>query len=149
MTLPHGLPSLAEFNQGNEARVGSRVLSYGSAWKQPGWTDDSHVIELLWIGATHELVAFHITYDWNRLAPGKLSRDAALGGDLDIIADSGVGIGRGLGDVDLATSDIRVEVLATLHSDVACHELLWGWQWWQHHADGLEHVRAKARDATS
>jgi hypothetical protein len=148
MTDSPGFPTLAEFNQQNEARIGSRVLSYGSGWKQPGWTDDSHVIELLWIAATHELVAFHITYDWNRLAPGAMSRDAAIGGDLDILIDSGFGIGRGLGDVDLATSEIDVELLATLRSDLACHELLWGWQWWQHHADGLEHVRAKAREAT-
>jgi hypothetical protein len=146
VTPPEGLPTLDEFNTQNEARRGSHVLSYGSAWRQAGWTDNSHVIELLWIGATHELVAFYITYDWDRLSPGKMTRDAALGGSLDIGLDSGFGIGRGLGDADLATSEIDVEVLATLDSDLACHELLWGWQWWQHHVDGLDHVRARARD---
>jgi hypothetical protein len=147
VTPPKGLPTLDEFNEQNEARRRSHVLSYGSAWKQPGWTDASHVIELLWMGATHELVAFYITYNWDRLAPGQLTRDAAIGGSLDIGLDAGFGIGRGLGDADLATSEINVELIATLNSDIACHELLWGWHWWQHHEDGLEHVRAAARDA--
>jgi hypothetical protein len=147
-TPPEGLPTLAQFNEANEARVGSTVLSYGSAWKQAGWTDESHVIELMWIGATHELTAFYITYDWARLAPATMSRDAALGGSLDIVLDSGAGVGRGLGDADLATSEIDVEVLAVLDSDLACHELLWGWHWWQHHEDGLEHVRARIKELT-
>jgi hypothetical protein len=146
VTRPEGLPTLQEFNTQNDARRGSHVLSYGSAWRLPGWTDDSHVIELLWIGATHELVAFYITYDWDRLAPGQLSRDAAIGGSLDILIDSGAGVGRELRDVDLSTSEIVVELLGALESDLACHELLWGWHWWQHHADGLEHVRARIRD---
>jgi hypothetical protein len=149
VTPPDGLPTQAEFDAQNPARQGSRVLSYGSAWKQAGWTDDSHVIELMWIGATNELVAFYITYDWNRLGPGKLTRDAVAAQAWNIGLDSGVGIGRELSDVDLSTSEIDVELLARLGSDLACHELLWGWHWWQHHADGLEHVRARARDLTS
>lgn len=149
MAPPEGLPTQAEFNSQNEARGNSRVLSYGSSWQQAGWTDDGHVIELIWLGATHELVAFYITYDWNRLAPGTLSRDAAVGGSLDIALDSGYGVGRVLDDVDLATSEIDVELLATLDSNLACHELLWGWHWWQHHADGLDHVRARVRDLTN
>jgi hypothetical protein len=149
VTPPEGLPTQAEFEEQNPARHGSRVLSYGSAWKQDGWTDDSHVIELMWIGATNELVAFYITYDWNRLAPGQLTRDAVAAEAFNIGLDSGFGIGRELSDVDLSTSEIDVEVLATLDSDLACHELLWGWHWWQHHEDGLEHVRARARDLTS
>jgi len=144
VTPPQGLPTLAEFNAQNPQRVGSRVLSYGSAWKQAGWTDDSHVIELIWLGATHELVAFYITYDWDRLAPGQRARDALLGEALNIGVDSGIGIGRELRDIDLSTSEIDVELIATLDSDLACHELLWGWHWWQHHADGLDHVRARS-----
>jgi hypothetical protein len=143
---PDGLPTQAEFHQQNPIRDGSRVLSFGSSWQQPGWTDSSHVIELLWIGATHELVAYYITYDWSRLAPGKLGRDALAAEALNIVGDVGSGIGRELGDVDLATSEIDVDLLATLDSDLACHELLWGWRWWQHHPDGLEHVRQRIRD---
>jgi hypothetical protein len=146
VTPPEGLPSQEEFNAENEARRGSRVLSYGNSWQQAGWTDDNHKIELLWIGATHELVAFYITYDWDRLSPGQTNRDTALAEGLDLAVDSGYGVGRALHDVDLATSEIDVEVLGSLESDLACHELLWGWHWWQHHADGLDHVRERIRE---
>jgi hypothetical protein len=149
MTLPTGTQTLEEFNVANERRRHSHVLSYGSAWQLAGWSDHDHVVELMWIGATHELTAFYITYDWSRLAPGKLSRDVALGELSEFAFDSGTGAGRALGDTDLATSRIDIEVLGTLSSDLACHELMWGWRWWQHHADGLEHVRAKARDQAS
>jgi hypothetical protein len=146
VTLPDGLQSQAEFYDQDETRRGSQVLSFGSSWQRAGWTDNDHKIELLWIGGSHELVAYYITYDWSRLAPGKLQRDALGAEALNIAVDSGIGIGRELGDVDLATSEIDVEVLAKLDSDLACHELLWGWRWWQHHEDGLDHVRARVRD---
>jgi hypothetical protein len=146
MTPPEGSPSQEQFYEQDESRRGSHVLSYGSAWQQPGWTDSNHVVELLWIGGSHELVAYYISYDWSRLAPGTMSRDAAFAGSSDILFDSGVGVGRALHDVDLATSEIDVDVIAKLDSDLACHELLWGWRWWQHHPDGLEHVRTRARD---
>jgi hypothetical protein len=145
MTPPTDLLTQEQFYEQNEARRG-HVLSYGSSWQQPGWTDGNHVIELMWIGGSHELVAYYITYDWSRLAPGRLNRDSVVAEGADILFDSGAGVGRELGDVDLATSQIDVDVIATLDSDLACHELLWGWRWWQHHPDGLEHVRARARD---
>jgi hypothetical protein len=149
VTRPEGLVSQADFYAEDEARRASRVLSYGSSWQQPGWTDDSHKVELMWIGATHELVALYITYDWDRLDPRQLNQDAAAGETLDVFVDSGTYVGRTLGDVDLATSEVDVELLATLGSDLECHELLWGWHWWQHHADGLEHVRARVSAHTS
>lgn len=149
MTLPNGVVPQAEFRAQNIKREHSSVLSYGSAWQLDGWTDGSHVIELLWFGATHELVAYYITYDWAKLAPGKITRDTAAAEFESVAFDSGSGIGRELADADLATSEIDVEVLGTLSSDVACHELLWGWRWWQHHVDGLEHVRAQIRDKAS
>jgi hypothetical protein len=104
------------------------------------------VVELLWMGGSHELVAYYISYDWSRLAPGQLNRDVAVAAAGEILADSGAYIGRELHDIDLATSEVDVEVIAKLDSDIACHELLWGWRWWQHHPDGLDHVRARARD---
>jgi hypothetical protein len=146
VTTPQSLPTQAEFYEQNEARRGSHVLSYGSSWQQPGWTDDSHKIELMWIKATNELVAFYITYDWDRLSPGAVAIDTVAASAFDVFVDSGYGVGRTLADMDLATADVEVELIATLDSDRACHELLWGWHWWQHHADGLDHVRARARE---
>jgi len=148
MTAPTGTIPREEFYQQDERRGHSHVLSFGSAWQQPPWTDSGHVIELMWFGATHELVAYFITYDWDRLAPGKLTRDVVLSEGLELGADSGYGVGRVLGDQDLATSEIDVEVLATLGSDLECHELLWGWRWWQHHEDGLAHVRKRIKSRT-
>jgi hypothetical protein len=145
MTAPTGTIPREEFYRQDERRRHSHVLSYGSAWTQPPWTDSSHVIELMWFGATHEVVAYYISYDWDRLGPGKLNRDVALSEGLELAVDSGYGTGRVLHDQDLATSEIDVEVLATLDSDLQCHELLWGWHWWQHHDDGLEHVRDRIR----
>lgn len=145
MTAPNDVISRDDFYQQDERRRTSHVLSYGSGWKQPSWSDESHVIELMWFGATHELVAYYITYDWDRLAPGQLNRDDALATGLELGVDSGYGVGRILGDQDLATSEIDVELLATLGSDLECHELLWGWRWWQHHPDGLDHVRERIR----
>jgi hypothetical protein len=143
MSQPQNLIPRNAFYDQDERRRDSRVLSYGASWQQPPWTDSSHVIELMWFGVTHELVAYFITYDWSRLAPGALNRDAAIATGLELAVDSGSGVGRMLGDEDLATSEIDVEVLATLGSDLECHELLWGWRWWQHHADGLAHVRER------
>jgi hypothetical protein len=149
MSEPQQLISRNDFYDQDERRRGSRVLSYGASWQQPPWTDSNHVIELMWLGATHELVAYYITYDWSRLAPGTQNRDVVIATGLQLAVDSGTGVGRMLGDLDLATSDVDVEMLATLNSDLECHELLWGWRWWQHHADGLAHVRERIANRSS
>jgi hypothetical protein len=146
MTEPQHLISRNDFYAQDERRRDSHVLSYGASWQQPPWTDSSHVIELMWLGTTHELVAYYITYDWSRLAPGTQNRDVVIATGLQLAVDSGTGVGRMLGDEDLATSEIDVELLATLDSALECHELLWGWHWWQHHADGLAHVRQRIAD---
>jgi len=142
MPPPDTIPR-EEFYAQDERRRHSHVLSYGSAWKQPPWTDESHVLELMWFGATHEIVAYFITYDWSRLGPGRLARDAASAAVQEIAVESGAGIGRMLADTDLATSDIHVRVLGVVRSDLECHELLWDWRWMQHHRDGFEHVRQR------
>jgi hypothetical protein len=147
MTQPKSPPPdtvpRAQFEAEDERRQHSRVLSYGSGWIDPGWTDDEHKVELMWLGATHEVVAYYISYDWSRLGPGQLNRDAAVAGVEEIGADVGSGVGRMLGDMDLATSDIHVRVLGVLHTALQCHELLWDWRWMQHHSDGLAHVTAR------
>lgn len=143
--VPGAVP-VRTFYEQDERRRRSQVLSYGSSWQQPGVTDDTHVLELIWYAATHELVAYYITYDWSRLAPGQKQRDA-LRGSLDQTAlDDGAGIGRMLGDEDLATSEADVLVLAGLSSGLECHEILWGWRWWQHHPDGFAHVLARLEE---
>jgi hypothetical protein len=137
--VPGAVP-VEEFYEQDERRRKSHVLSYGSGWQQPGVTDANHVLELIWYAATRELVAYYITYDWNRLAPGKMSRDSTRAAAGETVLDSGAGIGRMLGDEDLATSEADVLVLAVLDSAMECHEALWGWRWWQHHPDGFTHV---------
>jgi hypothetical protein len=143
---PPDTVSFADFRAADERRTHSHVLSFGSAWKVPGWTDDDHVVEIFWYGATHEIVANFITYDWGRLGPGRLNRDSVAAEGFELVADSGSGVGRVLGDYDLATSDIHVRVLGHVHSGLQCHELLWDWRWMQHHPDGFEHVSARIRD---
>lgn len=167
---------LEEFYAADSRRGGSRVLSYGSAWRVPGWTEPAgsagsadaraadppaagqpggpgapadtegevrRVVEVLWISATRELVALYITYDFARLHPGRLTQDSVLGSVAELAVDAGQGVGRMLGDLDLATSDVEVEVLAVLPSDLACHELLWDWRWRQHHRDGFADIRRR------
>lgn len=143
MRSPDALPSQEEFYEQNEKRRDSHVLSYGSGWQRPGWTGHGRVVEVLWFGATHEVVAYYITYDWAKLPRGRLARDEARAEVDNLFIDSGVGIGRSLGDLDLATSSITVEVLGVVHSDIECHEVMWGWRWWQHHPDGLDHYRQR------
>lgn len=173
---------LEEFYTADPRRGGSRVLSYGSAWRFPGWTESAgdageagaqapgtppeapdhgpagptgtegevrRVVELLWISATRELVALYITYDFARLHPGRLTQDSVLGSVAEFAVDAGQGVGRMLGDLDLATSDVQVEVLAELPGDLACHELLWDWRWRQHHRDGLMEVRRRIAQRSS
>ena len=139
---PETIPSDVFYAQ-DERRRHSHVLSFGSAWRDPPWTDEAHVLEIMWLGATHEIVAFYITYDWSRLAPGQVTRDAALAAGLELGVDSGTGIGRMLADADLATSDVHVRLLGTVGSDLECHELLWDWRWVQHHPDGYSHIIEK------
>jgi hypothetical protein len=149
MVLPTTLVPLATFYDQKPERKDSHVLNYGSGWRVADWTDGDHVVDVLWFGETHELVAFYMTYDWSKLAPGKLSRDALVAEGLDIAIDDGMGIGRVFGDMDLARTDVHVEILGTVKSDLACHELMWGWQWWHHHPDGLDHVRQRIDKAGS
>jgi hypothetical protein len=145
-TPPADSVSSEQFYADDERRRDSHVLSYGSGWTDGDWNDDSHVIELEWFGATHEIVAYYITYDWDRLAPGRINRDEVEGAALEILADSGQGVGRILGDMDTATSDVHMRVLGVVHSDLQCHELLWDWHWIQHHKDGLAHVAERIRE---
>jgi hypothetical protein len=141
---PDTIPS-EEFYAQDERRRHSHVLSYGSAWRDGAWTDDNHVIEIMWLGATHEIVSFYITYDWSRLAPGQMTRDAALAAGLELGADAGIGVGRMLADADLATADVHVRLLGLVGSDLECHELLWDWRWVQHHSDGYAHIVERIR----
>lgn len=135
-----------DFYAKNPKRAASHVLRYGGSWVEHGFTDSSHVIDVEWFSATNELVAFYVTFDWNQLAPGKLDRDELLGAGGDIALDSGAGIGRFLGDLDLAAVDAQVEILATLDSHRECEEIMWGWRWWQHHPDGLDYVRSRIKE---
>jgi hypothetical protein len=139
---PAGTVTARAFYDADRRRAASRTLGYGSRWQRPGWTgDDSHVVELYWLGATHELVAFYVHYDWSQVDPSELTVSASeeLGEDFG----SGVEIGHVLRVLDEASAQIYVEVLADVHSDLACHELMFGWQWLQHHPDGLAQLRAR------
>jgi hypothetical protein len=102
------------------------------------------VIELYWLGATHELAAFFVHYDWSQVDPTELTMSAAeiVGG----IFGSGVEVGHVLRTLDEASVEIYVEVLARLDSDLQCHELMFGWQWLQHHPDGFVHIRQRLRE---
>jgi hypothetical protein len=143
---PAGTVPAEQFYEQDERRANSRVLSYGSGWQQPGWSDQSHVIQLYWVDASKELVAFYITYDWDRLSPANMVQESALqeaGETLEDLGGSGDGVGKLLGDLDLATTDVEVRVLAKLGSSLECHELLWNWRWIQHHPDGLATVVAR------
>ena len=123
------------------------MLSYGNSWQLPGWTDDSHKIELLWIGATHELVAFYITYDWDRLQPRARSTGTPRWPRVWTSRSTPASVsGARCATSTWPRRRSTSRCSGTLESDLACHELLWGWHWWQHHADGLDHVRERIRE---
>jgi hypothetical protein len=136
---PAGTIPAESFYAEDKRRATSPDLSYGSGWKRAGWSDSTHVVELYWLGVTHELAAFYVAYDWTSVDPSemKVSAGEVLGEE----TGSGVEIGQVLRVLDDAAAAIYVEVLAVLSSDLACHELMWGWQWLQHHPDGLAHIR--------
>ncbi len=137
---PAGAMTAREFYARDPRRATSQTLSYGSRWTREGWTGDaSHVVELYWLGATHELVAFYVEYDWARVDPSDLTLSASevIGEDFG----AGVEVGHVLRVLDEASAAIYVEVLAHLRSDLDCHEVMFGWQWLQHHPDGLAHIR--------
>jgi len=144
--VPGAVPPAAavpaqEFYDQDERRVTSPDLSYGSGWQCPGWSDDDHVVEVYWIAATHELAVFYVAYDWSRVDPALMTASAS-----DVIGEetgAGVEVGRVLSGLDEAAAAIYVEVLGVLASDLACHEVMWGWRRLQHHRDGLDHVRAR------
>ena len=138
---PVGTVRAEEFYEADTRRATSRDLSYGSGWKVAGWSDQTHVVELYWLGATHELVAFYVAYDWSRVDPDdmKISAAEALGE----AGGSGLEIGHVLRVQDEAAAGTFVEVLANLSSDLECHEVMWGWHWLQHHPDGLTHIRSR------
>jgi hypothetical protein len=139
---PDGTVTAQEFYDADRRRAPSRTLSYGSLWVREGWTGDpTHVVELYWLGATNELVAFYVHYDWSLVDPHELTISAAemLGADFG----SGVEIGHVLRVLDEVSDQIYAEVLAVVQSDLACHELMFGWQWLQHHPDGLSHIRQR------
>lgn len=143
---PSGAVPAEDFYDQDERRASSRVLNYGSGWQQAGWSDSSHVIQLYWIDATHELAAFYITYDWSRLSAQAMPQESATqvaAMTFEDLGGSGDGVGQLLGELDLATSSVSVRVLATLGSGLECHELLWNWRWLQHHPDGLDTVLEK------
>jgi hypothetical protein len=140
---PAGTIPAEQYYEQDERRASSRVLSYGSGWQQAGWSDQSHVIQLYWVDATKELVAFYITYDWGRLNADHVPEESVLqeaGETLEDLGGSGDGVGKLLGELDLATTDVEVRVIAKLDSSLECHELLWNWRWVQHHPDGLSVV---------
>lgn len=132
------------FYEQDERRRGSHVLSYGTGWRDQAWTTlAGHVVELMWFGATHELTALYIAYDWDRLPHGQLARDSVLATAEADGLDAGNALGRALADADLAVSDTFIKVLTTLPSALECHRLLWDWRWLQHHPDGLAQVQRR------
>jgi hypothetical protein len=137
-----GTISPRDFYSHDRRRATSPTLSYGSHWYREGWSDDpNHVIELYWLGGTHELTAFYVHYDWSRVDPHELTVSASE--VLDAEFGSGTEVGHVLRVLDETTDEVHVEVLAIVHSDLACHELMFGWQWLQHHRDGLTHIRRR------
>jgi|GEM_PF-3744467 len=126
-------------------RGDSKVLSYGSGWRQPGWSDDTHVVQVYWLRATHELVVFYVAYNWDLLSEEAVaeSAPASFTGMLNSSFGSGEELGRVLGDLDTATTATWVEVLGRLRSDLECHEVMWNWLWLQHHPDGLAELRQR------
>jgi hypothetical protein len=142
---PAGTMPAAEFYRADPRRSTSRTLSYGSRWVKDGWTwDPNHVVELYWLGATHELVAFYVRYDWTQVDPAELTTSASevVGEDFG----SGLEVGHVLGVLADATDEIYVEVLAVLSSDLECHEVMFGWHWVQHHPDGFAQIRRRLRE---
>jgi len=142
---PPGSIPVRDFYRQDSRRSTSRTLAYGSGWLQQGWTGDTtHMIDLYWLGATHELAAFYVRYDWSQVDPAELTMSASEipGGDFG----SGVEVGHLLRVLGEASAEIYVEVLAQLDSALQCHELMFGWQWLQHHPDGFSHIRTRVRD---
>jgi hypothetical protein len=120
---PAGATSAEQFYDQDKRRATSRDLSYGSAWKLAGWSDETHVVELYWLGATHELVACYVVLDWSRVS---LDERKTSGAEmLGEAAGSGAEIGHVLRVLDEAAAATSVEVLAHLDSDLECHEVMW------------------------
>jgi hypothetical protein len=140
-SAPSGTLPADRFYAEDRRRVTSSDLSYGSGWRRLGWSDDTHVVELYWLGATRELAAFYVAYDWGRVDPEEMTVGAS-----EILGEetgSGVEVGHALRVLDEAAAAVYVEVLGSLASDLACHEVMWGWRRLQHHPDGLDHIRAR------
>jgi len=140
VATPVGTIPVHLFYAQDERRAASRTLNYGSRWTREGWTGDAdHVVELYWLSATHELVAFYVAYDWSRVDPSELTLSASetIGEDYG----AGLEVSHLLRVLDEASAEIYVEVLAHLGSDLECHKVMFGWQWLQHHPDGLDHIR--------
>lgn len=138
---PAGSVPADEFYSQDERRATSHDLSYGSGWKRDGWSDESHVVELYWLRATHELAVFYVAYDWSRVDPSemKVSMGEAVGEE----AGGGVELGQSLRLQDEATAEVYVEVLGHLESNLQRHEVMRGWHLLQHHPDGLDHIRRR------
>ncbi len=144
---PAGSVPATQFYDQDPRRAAGRTLSYGSRWAQPGWTDQpDHVVELYWLGATHELVAFYVAYDWTEVDPRELmlTTDEVLGEDYG----AGLELGHLQRVLDEASTATYVEVLARLGSDLECHQVMVGWPWLQHHPDGLGHLRRRLAERT-
>ncbi len=138
---PTGTMTADQFYSQNEQRATGRSLGYGSGWKQEGWSDETHVVEVYWMKDSHELVVFYVAYDWSRVDPTEstVSAAEAVGAE----TGGGVELGNVLRMQDEATTDVYVEVLAHLGTHDECRKAMHGWHWLQHHPDGLEQLRQR------